>query len=190
MTRDDAINLIISLEGGYVNDPADPGGETNFGISKRAHPTEDIAGLTVERAREIYRQSYWNPTAGRLHETAPNLAALVFDSAVNQGPRAAVQMLQGVVGTVQDGVIGPMTIAATQDAVEQHGEPELLVQYATARALRYVDSRGWDRYGKGWLRRLNTVLVRASATTETHGLGIDEVRAVLNRALDLLAAQG
>jgi lysozyme family protein len=188
MTRDEAIALIISLEGGYVHDAADPGGESKFGISKRAHPDLDIAALTPEAAAAIYRNEYWNPYAGRVAAVAPALAVLLFDSAVNQGPKAAVEMLQGLVGTLQDGKIGPMTLAALESAVDAHGEGDVMARYAATRALRYVNTRGWDRFGKGWFNRLMTVLMRASATQVTHGISFPELRDLMSRAIDLLEA--
>ena len=56
---DDIIEIVLEHEGGYVNDPDDPGGETNFGIAKRSHPDVDIANLTKEDAKIIYYQDYW-----------------------------------------------------------------------------------------------------------------------------------
>ncbi len=105
----------------------------------------DIAALTPDAAAAIYRDEYWNPYAGRVAAVAPALAVLVFDAAVNQGPKAAVEMLQGIVGTLQDGKIGPMTLAALESAIDAHGEGDVMARYAAARALRYVNTRGWDR---------------------------------------------
>jgi len=70
-------------DGGYTNDPRDPGGETKYGISKRAHPNEDIKNLTPERALEIYQKEYWEPIAG---DNLPiPYCVVAFDSAVNCG---------------------------------------------------------------------------------------------------------
>jgi lysozyme family protein len=158
VTPNEAIDLILKQEGGYVNDPRDPGGETKYGISKKAHPNEDVANLTVERAREIYRADYWNPTAARIHDISDRLAVVLFDSAVNQGNGAAVQMLQGLLHVKRDGIIGPMTVAALQDAIDQHGEGWVIAQFQAARVLRYVGDRNWSTYGRGWMVRVFTVM--------------------------------
>jgi lysozyme family protein len=158
VTPNEAIDLILKLEGGYVNDPRDPGGETKYGISKKAHPNEDIANLTVERAREIYRADYWNPTAARIYDVSNRLAATLFDSAVNQGNGAAVQMLQGILHAKQDGIIGPLTVAALQDAIDQHGEGWVIAQFQATRVLRYAGNRNWQTYGRGWMVRVFTVM--------------------------------
>ena len=78
-----ALAFTLKWEGGYTNDPNDPGGETNFGVNKRDHPNEDIKGMTKERAGEIYLEEYWIP-AGCDEVISPDDAAL-FDSAVNCG---------------------------------------------------------------------------------------------------------
>jgi lysozyme family protein len=80
---DDAFDAVIGVEGGYVNDPADPGGETKYGITKRSYPNLDIANLTLDEAKAIYQRDYWNPLS---LDTEPySVALLLFDAAVNQG---------------------------------------------------------------------------------------------------------
>lgn len=81
---------IFHWEGGYSNDPDDPGGETNFGISKRAHPDEDIAGMTKERAKEIYKRDYWNKL--QLDTTPWPWDLVLMDTGVNMGVTAANQI--------------------------------------------------------------------------------------------------
>lgn len=155
MMRDDAIAFVMrpDIEGGYVNDPRDPGGETNYGISKKAYPNEDIKNLTPQRAHEIYRDDYWNPVAGRIVDMAPRLAFLVFDSSVNQGKGAAARMLQGVLRASQDGIIGPKTLEALQEALDDHGEAWVIEQFMVARVARYTQTSSWSIYGKGWMTR-------------------------------------
>ena len=72
-----------SLKDGYTNSPTDAGGETKYGISKRAHPHEDIKNLTLERASELYFQEYWTPANCSQLDWPMNLC--VFDTAVNMG---------------------------------------------------------------------------------------------------------
>ncbi len=85
------IDWVLSWEGGYSNDPDDPGGETKFGIAKRYHPNVDIANLTREDAIEIYRKEYWDtPGCGRL---ALPLAWCMLDAAIQHGHAEAVRLL-------------------------------------------------------------------------------------------------
>ncbi len=87
---DRAVSIILKIEGGYVNDPADAGGETNYGISKRSYPQEDIKGMTPARATEIYRRDFWLPECDALPWP---LALYVFDVAVNSGASRARSFL-------------------------------------------------------------------------------------------------
>lgn len=140
-----AVALIIEKEGGYVNNPRDPGGETKYGISRRVYPALDIANLTEERAAAIYRRDYWN--ACRCDELPPDIAVLVFDCAANQGVGAATALLQEAAGVKVDGAIGPVTLAAAR-------KPGVAREFAALRAWRYEINRNEEVFGKGWFRRL------------------------------------
>jgi len=83
MSFERAIDFTLKWEGGYSNDPTDPGGETKYGISKRAHPDLDITNLTLEDAKDIYRTEYWN--ASGCDNLPEPLDIVVFDTAVNMG---------------------------------------------------------------------------------------------------------
>jgi lysozyme family protein len=107
---DAAFTAVLGAEGGYVNNPADPGGETNWGISRRSYPDLDIAHLTWDDAKAIYRRDFWDKIQG--DKLPPPLAMIVFDSAVNNGPARAAKWLQRAVGVTEDGIIGPATLAA------------------------------------------------------------------------------
>lgn len=91
MSFPEALKFVLEREGGYVNDPADPGGETKYGISKKAYPNVDIRNLTPELAGTIYQNDYWGPS-GCEHLT-PGMALVVFDSAVNVGVARAAGWL-------------------------------------------------------------------------------------------------
>ena len=119
---DDIIEVVLKHEGGYVNDPDDPGGETNFGIAKRSHPNVDIKNLTKDGAKEIYKEHYWD---GNKVESLPeNLRHIAFDMYVNQGKSRGVKILQQAAnakgaGLKVDGGLGPMTLKAiTESNVE------------------------------------------------------------------------
>ncbi len=146
-----AIDFVLAYEGGLVDNPSDPGGLTNFGISARAYPSVDIRGLTKEKAEEIYKRDYWNGVHG--DELPGPLAVAVFDSAVNQGLGTAIRMLQLSVGVDPDGVIGPKTVKAAHDAGDRG-----VTKFLAARAVRYHESmRGipsLEVFAKNWYYRL------------------------------------
>jgi lysozyme family protein len=77
---DDIIEVVLEHEGGYVNDPQDPGGETNFGVAKRSHPDVDIKNLTKDGAKEIYYQDYW--IKNRVTQMPEDLKHIYFDMCV------------------------------------------------------------------------------------------------------------
>lgn len=145
---DDAFDMVIRHEGGYVWDENDPGGETKFGISKRSYPDEDIAGLTLMRARELYRRDYWDKIQG--DQLPAWISVHVFDAAVNSGVSRAAKWLQSAVGTTTDGAIGAKTISAARAA-----DPGATVARFTGHRLRFMsDLPTWQHFGKGWARRL------------------------------------
>lgn len=150
---EDAIKETLQWEGGYVNDPVDPGGETNMGVTKRDHPDLDILNLTVEQATEIYRQEYWNPLYDRIDSQA--VGTKIFDMGVNMSPRRAVRKLQGVLFVIADGVFGPGTLAALNTAGEA-----VLPEYKARLESYYQDlvavKPELGRFLKGWLRRVNS----------------------------------
>lgn len=146
MNFDKAFEIIIGHEGGYVNDPRDPGGETKYGISKKAYPYADIKNLTLDQAKEIYKRDYWS----RLNaDSLPDSVRLMaFDCAVNCGLLTSTKILQRAAGTKDDGVIGPKTMMAVQYT------PNLEQQFAGYWLQYYTDLPGWPTYGKGWTRRV------------------------------------
>src|SRR5580704_9612285 len=94
LTFQTSLAQVLKSEGGYVNDPSDPGGETNLGISKRAYPDLDIASLTPETVAPIYKRDYWDRIAG---DSLPSpLNYIAFDCAVNQGVGECQILLRGV----------------------------------------------------------------------------------------------
>ena len=143
------IEPILTEEGGYVNHPNDPGGETKFGISKRAYPHLAIRNLTRARAVSLYQSDYWQPIRG---DQFPNpLALLLLDTAVNMGTQTAIRFLQRALNLPDDGLIGPQTL----NAVKNHSAPgDLLTHIAAERAYRYKGLRHTDTFARGWYRRL------------------------------------
>ena len=91
-TFDEIIEVTLHHEGGYVHDPTDLGGETNYGIAKRFYPDVDIKNLTKEGAKEIYKKDYWDKN--KVDDLTPELKHIFFDMCVNQGRGTAVKILQ------------------------------------------------------------------------------------------------
>jgi len=143
-----AVKHIIQFEGGYVDDPNDGGGETKYGISKRAFPQLDIPNLTVDQAEMVYKKCYWDMC--ECDQLPERLRLMVFDCAVNQGVLFASRTLQKCVDAKVDGVIGPETLRA----VGALNVGEILFKYYVLRSDRYQNTRGFEYYGRGWLRRL------------------------------------
>lgn len=154
-----ALSLILKHEGGYVNHPADPGGETNFGITKRVAVEHGYIGsmkaIPMSKVREIYRTSYWDRIKG---DSLPWAVALVtFDAAVNSGVSRAAKWLQKALGTAQDGSMGPATIKAL--AVRH---PEEVAEAMCEARLAFLKSLPtWPTFGKGWERRVHETLKHA-----------------------------
>ena len=150
------ISLILGEEGGIANHRKDPGGLTKYGISQRSDPTLNIATLTLDDAKAIYRRDYWNPIRG--DELPSGLDLTLFDSAINQGPVTALQLLQHALQIKADGLLGPITLAASFKAM-----PDLLDDFDAERALRYEFNRNEETFGRGWYRRLLRINRRAWA---------------------------
>jgi lysozyme family protein len=102
------ISVVLKNEGGYINHPNDPGGETNMGIARKFYPDLDIKHLTSNQAIEIYFRDYWSKMnlTGIFDE---KLVLHIFDMGVNAGIRTAIKMVQRIVETEADGIIGPVT---------------------------------------------------------------------------------
>ena len=160
MRFEDCLARILKHEGGYVNDPLDSGGRTNLGVTQRVweefvgHPvTEtDMKALTPEKIAPMYKLKYWNPS---YCEVLPKgLDYVVFDFAVNAGTGRSVKTLQQAIRCVADGVIGPKTMAAINDA----NPKDLITKFSDARADFYqgIVARKPDqaRFIKGWLNRV------------------------------------
>ena len=145
---DQCFEKLIGYEGGYTLDPKDPGGETSWGISKRAYPAVDIKNLTRDGAKDIYKRDYWD--RAQCDKLPPTLAFLLFDAAVNSGIGQAIRFLQRAVGVADDGVLGPLTLAATQRLDNE----SLCARFLGQRLDFMTRLSTWDYFGKGWARRV------------------------------------
>jgi lysozyme family protein len=156
---DDAFSALIGNEGGYSNNPSDPGGETMWGITARvAHGwgyTGDMKDLPLDTAKAIAKKFYWDPF--QCDQFDPRIGFQVFDAAYNGGKPA--QWLQQAAGVTADGVIGAITAAAVRAA-----DPLKIVILFNASRIAYYTSLGtWESFGKGWSNRIASNLRRAAS---------------------------
>ncbi|NKF51380.1 peptidoglycan-binding protein [Shewanella sp. WXL01] len=147
-----AFEYVLLAEGGYSNHKADRGGETLFGLSRKAYPHLDFGTLTIEKAYRIYHRDYWQVCqCGKL----PNVLAMaVFDAAVNHGARNAIEMLQRAVKAKPDGLIGPNTLAA----INKCNFNDLLTDYLARRNRKYarivMNDSSQAVFLLGWMHRI------------------------------------
>jgi lysozyme family protein len=159
---DRAIPKILVHEGGYVNDPRDPGGATNKGITiatfrryvKPSGTIADLKALTTAQAVIIYKHQYWDAVSADRLPAGVDYA--VADFAVNSGPSRAAKYLQDIVGVAQDGKIGPATIAAVNAA-----NPAAVINHLCDDRLAFMKrikgGKLWKTFGRGWQRRVDEV---------------------------------
>lgn len=156
MNFDQAFTLLEGVEGGYSNrNPVDdPGGETNFGISKRSYPNEDIAGMTEARAKEIYLRDYWNLCS--CDQLPQGINFDVFDCGVNSGVRRSIMLLQQAVYADVDGVIGPHTLLG----ITYMPVDKLRRRFNGLRLAFMQSLANWHANSGGWAVRISTNLLR------------------------------
>ncbi len=154
---------VLKHEGGYVDHPADPGGATNRGVTKKAweeyvgHEVtkDDIKALTVEDVTPFYRKRYWD--ACKCDNLHGGVDYVVFDVAVNSGTGRAAKFLQEAVGVTADGSIGPRTLAAAND----FGPNLIINKMCDRREAFYKSLSTFPTFGKGWMRRAEEVRKKA-----------------------------
>ncbi len=150
---DEIIEVVLEHEGGYVNDPDDPGGETKYGISKKAYPDEDIKELTVERAKELYKRDYWDRY--RTGDLPDRLRHIYVDMCINMGGGRAIKILQEACNSKNsnkidiDGGIGPMTIKAAASVEEFRLRAFRVLYYAEL----IMKKPNLEKFWVGWFKR-------------------------------------
>lgn len=148
---DDCFKKLMEIEGGYVNDSRDSGGETKYGISKKAYPEVDIKNLTLQQAKDIYYQDYWKRC--KCDYLPDCLCMAVFDYAVNSGTIKAIKSLQVALGVTVDGIIGNQTIGAANRVPLGP-----VIESIHSERLNFLRSlKNWKYYGNGWGARVNKV---------------------------------
>ena len=152
---DKSLKMILHHEGGYVNHPRDPGGETNLGVTKRVYEdwggTKNMRDLNQEDVAPIYEKNYWG--RAKCDHLPSGLDLAVFDWAVNSGVGRAAKKLQTMIGTEADGGIGPNTLKTLDEYIEHHGIEETLRNYKAIRQKFYESLSTFDTFGKGWTKR-------------------------------------
>ncbi|PJG83783.1 glycoside hydrolase family 108 protein [Caviibacterium pharyngocola] len=152
MNFDDVFNRTLGHEGGYVNHPDDPGGETNWGITKRTAIENGYTGamktMSRDTAKEIYRRAVW--LRYQCDRMPRAVAYQFFDAAVNHGNGNAIRLLQRAVGVVDDGVIGKITLAA----IRAMNENDIIMRLNAERLIFYTKLTHFNAFGRGWVRRI------------------------------------
>lgn len=165
----EALKRLLEHEGGYTNDPRDPGQATNFGITifdyrKYVNPNAtatDVRSMPVEVAKRIYREKYWNALLG--DDLPAGVDYAIFDYGVNSGISRAAKVLQRLLGLPADGVIGPVTIAAAKKA-----DASRLINQISDERLAFLQGLStWDVFGNGWGRRVREVRAYAQTLAST-----------------------
>ena len=152
---DKAFERLMKNEGGYVNHPRDPGGETMYGVTKRVAVAHGYSGnmrnLSKSFAKMVARKSYWDATC--CNDFDPLIAPQLFDAAYNHGPRNAIKFLQraaGLNGKQIDGIVGSQTIGAVNKLTPN----AVVLNFLAARLDFFTRIGTWDAFGKGWSRRI------------------------------------
>ena len=147
--------MLLVHEGGYVNHPKDPAGMTNLGVTKKTYDNyynsdideEGMKQLTKADVEPIYKDLYWLKC--HCQELPSGVDWAVFDYAVNAGPSRAAKALQRAVGALEDGIIGPQTLAL----VKQENRIDIIDEIAEYREDFYRSLSTFDTFGRGWIRR-------------------------------------
>ena len=151
--------LVLKHEGGYVDNPADPGGATNLGCTKavweqyigRSVTKDDIKALTPNDVMPLYKAKYWDTIKG--DDLPEGVDYAVFDFAINSGPSRAAKALQSVLSVTVDGQIGPATLRALETANPR----EVATAVCEARLAFLQSLPTYGTFGKGWSRRVAEV---------------------------------
>lgn len=167
----------LKHEGGYANHPADPGGATKYGITRRtlagwrgvvpwsALEVAAVKALDRDEAARIYRGLYWQRVAG--DDLPAGLDLALFDFGVNSGPDRAIKALQTLLGTAADGLVGPKTLAAIRARAAAEGLAGLIKALCDQRLGFLERLATWATFGRGWSRRVAEIRAAALAMAGT-----------------------
>ena len=160
---DKSLFHVLKHEGGYVNNPKDPGGPTNKGVTLKTfryaygeeRTEEELKNISDAQVKSLYHVAYWMPCGCQL--LPDGVDYMMFDGAVNSGVSQSIKWLQSTIEARVDGKMGPLTLAAVSKS-----SPEYLINYTLTTRLNMLKSlRTWDTFGKGWERRISEVRTEA-----------------------------
>jgi len=161
---DHSLDLVLKSEGGFVNNPKDPGGMTNLGVTAstwanfkgRNTNEKEMRSLTRDDVAPLYEKKYWD--ACKCDDLPSGVDYLVFDFAVNSGPGRSVKILQRALGLPEDGAVGPVTI----QTIDVMDKIELIARFSDAKKQFYESLPTFATFGNGWLKRVDEARVNAS----------------------------
>jgi len=163
LSFDEVFERTIGHEGGYVNNPKDPGGETIWGITIATARANGYASamryMKRDQAKEIYRKAYWERAKCAQYNSA--IGFQMFDAAVNHGIGNAIRILQRAVGVADDGSVGKMTLGA----INEKSLDDVLVLFNAERLDFYTKLKTFPEFGRGWTRRVASNLRYAAGDT-------------------------
>ena len=157
------LEIVLKHEGGWANHPSDPGGATMKGVTiavferfkGRDVTHAELLAISDEDLQAIYRKGYWDKVRG--DQLPRGLDLVAFDAAVNSGPSQGAKWLQRAVAAVDDGKIGPDTIAAAHSI-----DPVIAINNACERRLAMLRGLStWHAFGRGWTARVDDIRVQA-----------------------------
>jgi lysozyme family protein len=168
---DASFDLVMKHEGGFVNNPKDPGGMTNLGVTRKAwedyvgHAVDELTmrSLDIKQVKPFYKKRYWDVIKG--DELQIGLDYCCFDLAVNSGTGRAAKFLQLAAGISADGAIGPLTMIA----VNRHPAEELIIKVCEERINFLQSLNTFTTFGKGWSRRVTEVRDKALEMSNGNG---------------------
>lgn len=155
--------LVLRSEGGFVQNPKDPGGATNLGVTKATYESyvghavtvDDIKALTPDTVAPLYKKMYWDKVSG--DNIALGLDYALFDFAVNSGPRQATKFIQNIASVPADGLMGDRTVQQLANL-----DPSDCITRLCNERLQFLQQLNtWDTFGKGWQKRVDAVQKRA-----------------------------
>lgn len=154
-----ALPFVLRMEGGYVDDPDDRGGETNYGVTHKTYDAwresqglekRSVKEIEPEEVQAIYHDCCW--LEGKCDALPWPVSAAHFDACVNHGPENAARLLQEAAGAIPDGIIGPKTLASVS---AMHPKALLREWYWVRLDFYYRISKGGQmKFLRGWLRRV------------------------------------
>jgi len=154
---DSAYTFVLREEGGFVDNPNDPGGRTNFGVTQNVYDAsrkKDVKNITPPEVKKIYAEFWLRARADLIADYSPELATVHFDAAINSGPAQAAKFLQRAIGVIADGHIGPQTLAL----MKSQSPRDVIRLYMREREIFYINlilRRPTSlEFLKGWLFRL------------------------------------